>query len=139
MKVAVYAGTFNPWHRGHQEVVEKALQAFDQVIVAQGFNPMKNNNNELRVPKSLTEQYDGRVIVTSFTTMLVDFLKTVPVDAVIKGLRSTIDFEYEKAQQYYNEDLGIHVPVYYVIAGRDTQHISSSAERAVKAFNDSKK
>lgn len=141
MRIAVYAGTFNPWHKGHEEIVDHASLMFDKIVIAQGFNPMKGNTNELRIPEYMKTKYGREVIVeiTTFQGMLVDFLETLPVTAVVKGLRSTIDFEYEKAQQYYNEDLGMPCPVIYLIAGRNVQHISSSAERAIKTFESLKK
>lgn len=142
MKIAVYPGSFNPWHDGHQEVLDKALQVFDRVVVAQGINPQKMSNWEV-TNNVLTEEVwtknQGNVIRTEFQTLLADFIKTVPnCCAIIKGLRNGQDLEYEKSQQYWNEDLGISVPVFYIISSRNLSHISSSAIRAVKKFRGEK-
>ena len=52
--------------------------------------------------------------------------------AIIKGLRNSADFEYEKIQQYWNEDLGMKIPTIYIISNRNLTHISSSAIRAIE-------
>jgi pantetheine-phosphate adenylyltransferase len=130
MKVAIYPGSFNPWHAGHQSVLNQAVQIFDKVIVAQGINPEKD------VPKSLPEElfYDPRLIIDSYSGKLVDYINShrETIDAVIKGLRNTTDFEYEKIQQYWNEDLGVYIPTFYIISDRSMVHLSSSAIRTVE-------
>lgn len=143
MKTAVYPGSFNPWHEGHQEVLEKALKIFDRVVVAKGINSSKFGGTWTVTNNVLTEAVwalnKGNVLETDFQTLLVDFLKTVPdCCAIVKGLRNGQDLEYERAQQYWNEDLGITVPTFYIISNRNLTHISSSAIRAVEKFKGEK-
>ncbi len=64
--------------------------------------------------------------------LLVDFVKDVGASAVIRGIRNGQDLEYERTQQYWNEDLGIRVPTVCFITDRKLVHISSSAIRAVE-------
>lgn len=130
---AIYAGSFNPWHEGHDQVLSKALKVFDQVIVAVGVNPEKNADG-LKAIASIPEYFedDPRIAVVPFGDLLVDVVKRMNADVVIRGLRNTQDFEQEKIQQYWNEDLGLEVPVVYIIADRKLVHISSSAIRAVE-------
>lgn len=124
MKTAIFPGSFNPWHEGHQDILDQALKVFDKVIVAQGMNRKKDP------PEGLCLKQD-RVEVIFYHGLLVDILKKYRADVVIKGLRNTTDFEYEKIQQYWNEDLGIQIPTYYIISNRNLVHISSSAIRLV--------
>lgn len=129
MKIAVFPGSFNPFHSGHKEVIEKALKIFDRVIVARGVNPQKAGAPlgwEVKLPKGATYM--------EFTGLLANFVRNVRADAVIRGLRNAQDLEQETIQQYWCEDLGMEAPIFYIICGRDKRHVSSSAIRAVKKF-----
>lgn len=136
MKVAIYPGSFNPWHVGHEDVLWQALKAFDKVIIAQGINPLKDKPVKI-------ENYiapNDKIEIVQFTGLLKDCIAQYKnVNAIIKGLRNNQDFEYEKIQQYYNEDLGIKLPVFYVISDRRYTHISSSAIRMISTFQKDKK
>lgn len=139
MKVAIYPGSFNPWHEGHSDIVSKALQVFDLVVIAQGINPDKKLS-ETNIPSVHTYgQFGNKVTVAKFNGLLTDFISHYnstkdPIVAVIRGLRNGQDLEYEKTQQYWNEDLGIIVPTVCFITDRKLVHISSSAIRAVNKF-----
>jgi pantetheine-phosphate adenylyltransferase len=133
MKMAIYPGSFNPWHEGHEDVLNKALLIFDKVILSQGLNPDKPDDKEL-FPAHLHEKYGDKIAMTWSSGLLVEQLKALPVCAVIKGLRNATDLEYEKTQQYWNEDLGIEIPTVYIITDRKYSHISSSAIRQVRKF-----
>lgn len=131
MKTAIFPGSFNPWHEGHQEVLNKALQIFDKVIIAQGYNPEKCP------PITLESIFNSsQISYRQYSGLLVDFINRQPelINAVIKGLRNSQDLEYEKIQQYWNEDLGINIPTFYIISDRNLTHISSSAIRATEQF-----
>lgn len=143
MKIAVYPGSFNPFHQGHLNVVRDALKVFDRVIIARGVNPdkMLPQDTEMEfmlggtgnILFKLLKQRD-KVHIVNFTGLLKDFIEQHDVSAIVKGLRNPTDLEYEKTQQYWNEDLGIKVPTFFVISGRAYTHISSSAIRAVKSM-----
>lgn len=134
MRQAIYPGSFNPWHEGHTDILNKALEVFDTVFVAIGRNPDKKESNiTVNVP-----MVKG-VVVWYFDGFLVDFIHSVntPIDAIVRGLRNGRDLEDERVQQYYNEDLakesGFHLPpTVYFLADRNLVHISSSAARAVE-------
>ena len=139
MKVAVYPGSFNPWHEGHADVLTKALATFDKVIVARGFNPEKSNiKDDACVNPILNRVHPPNITVVGnwefveFNGLLKDFVAEVGATAVIKGLRNAKDFQYELEQQYWNEDLGITVPTVYVISDRKHVHLSSSAIRMIE-------
>ena len=128
MKIGVYAGTFNPWHKGHTDIVDKAILIFDKVIIAVGVNPEKEDtNHQVLLPESLEGLQN--VQVKYFSGLLVDFVKKEKASAVIRGLRNGSDLQYEMCQQYWNEDLGLNVPVVYFICDRKLSHISSSMIR----------
>lgn len=136
MKTAIYAGSFNPWHEGHTDVLKKALNVFDYILIAQGVNPAKEfkNLDVNSLPDDIA--HDKRITVTQYEGLLVDYIRTIntPINAVIKGLRNNQDMEYERVQQYYNEDLGMQIPTVYFICNRELIHISSSAIRMLEKF-----
>jgi pantetheine-phosphate adenylyltransferase len=137
MRIAVYPGTFNPFHEGHADVLEKASYAFDRIIVAIGINPTKGMSvsHLEEVNKAVkSKDYGVDVMVDSYTGLLADYVKDTGASAVIRGLRNAEDFEYEKITQYWNEDLGITVPTFYVVSDRKLVHLSSSAIKALEMF-----
>ncbi len=147
MKIGIYPGSFNPWHEGHDDVMSKALQVFDKIVVAVG----QNENKEPRSLQDLDKLWgqvvnrigveeSHKVSVTEFKGLLAEFSMNyfnnddynfLKASAVIRGLRNGQDFEYEKTQQYWNEDLGLEIPTVYFIADRGLTHISSSTVRNV--------
>lgn len=148
MKVAIYPGSFNPLHQGHVDVIEKALQVFDKVIVAKGINPDKDEFGLIEFSDATIEEtlreinknhdkldcddYDG--LLKDYVEYKIFHSDVLCEYAIIKGLRNGQDLEYEKNQQYWNEDLGIEIPTFYIIADRKLCHISSSAIRAINEF-----
>lgn len=130
MKRAIFPGSFNPWHDGHQEVLDKALKIFDEVVVCQLVNPEKEyENNDIA----------GSLVIHRHTGLLRDFVSSAyllgePFCAIVKGIRNSHDFEYEKIQQYQNEDLGVEIPVVYFFSSRHMVHKSSTAIRNIQYF-----
>ena len=135
MTVGIYPGSFNPWHKGHEDVLKKALQVFDQVLIVEGTNPEKQTTY-FHLPDEIKETYGDRVIVGGFSNLLVDAIESFShqynIVAVIRGLRNGSDLQYEMNQQYWNEDLGLKIPVVYFITDRSLSHISSSAIRGIE-------
>jgi pantetheine-phosphate adenylyltransferase len=144
MRIAIYPGSFNPWHKGHADILTKALKTFDKVYVVPMKNPEKLYvaNSQLHglgnaIRCSIVPSLVSRVNVANvWHGLLRDYLETVPLAvAVIRGLRNAQDLAAEQTQQYWNEDLGIKIPFVYFISDRSLVHISSSAIRLVERYN----
>lgn len=131
-KVALFPGSFNPWHEGHEDVLNKALKAFDKIVIMRAVNPEKEAAGDMEFPQHLLT--GGRIEIVEFKGLLRDFVSGKHFDAVVKGIRNAEDFEYEKMQFYFNQDLGMETPVFYVIANRDMVHKSSTFIRALRKF-----
>ena len=109
-KIALFPGSFNPFHKGHYNVLQKAEQMFDKVIIAFGKNPDKKNKN-FNVPSTIKNRQ-----VEYFDELLTDLIKSLNQDLVIiRGLRNTKDFLYEQKQYRYNQDLMPNIKVINVI------------------------
>lgn len=136
--IALFPGTFRPWHKGHSHILLQACKVFDQVIIAVMVNPDKPKAKG-KVPKFVKERMKDQVLVVQYSGLLRDLVRKLHPDAIVRGLRSSADFEHEKASLYWNEDLGVDVPTFYVISPRELTHVSSSALRTVEALTGGKK
>lgn len=129
-KIAVYAGSFNPFHIGHLDIVTQAGKIFDEVIIARGINPEKDN--ELYdMPSSVTNRVDN------YDGLLTDYLENkinlgYKDITLVRGLRNAADLEYEMNQHRYLEDLMPNIKIVYILGDRKYSHISSSAIRMMK-------
>lgn len=132
MKIALFPGSFNPWHEGHEDVLNQALKAFDKVVIMRAVNPEKEKSGDMEFPQHLL--VGGRIEIVEFTGLLRDFVAGAGYAAIVKGIRNQEDFEYEKMQLYFNQDLGIETPVFFVIASRNMVHKASTFIRALRKF-----
>jgi len=129
-KIAVFAGSFNPFHKGHYNVLQKAEKIFDKVIIAFGKNPEKEERGN-RIPNSIKnrqiEGYDG---------LLTDFISSLHHDVVvIRGLRNSTDFNYEQNQYRYIQELMPEIKIVSIFCDKEFEHISSSGIRTLEKYN----
>lgn len=138
-KIGFYPGSFNPWHAGHEDILIKALQVFDHVIIGVGHNPAKPDDHD--IPRDdLYAQFGSRISIYPYNTLMVDAVNTYnknnehKISAVIRGLRNGYDLQAEMVMQYWNEDLGLKIPQVTFITSRELAHISSTVIRQIKSF-----
>ena len=106
--VGLFPGSFDPFTLGHADIVKRALALFDEVVIAIGYNEQKNGWKpvEERVA-SIKKIYadEPRIKVESYTGLTVDFAKERGINAIIRGVRTTKDFEYEMQMADVNRQL----------------------------------
>jgi pantetheine-phosphate adenylyltransferase len=132
LRKVVYPGTFDPITNGHLDIIKKALNLFDIVIVAIGENPNKKPlfSMEERIHlvkeavKEVPESY--RIQVEGFTGLLVDFAKKKSACAIIRGLRAISDFEYEMQLALMNRKLSNSIDTVFLIPSLKWIFLSSS-------------
>ncbi|MDI1355600.1 MAG: adenylyltransferase/cytidyltransferase family protein [bacterium] len=128
-KVAVFAGSFNPFHKGHYNVLQKAERIFDKVIVAFGKNPEKDGH-PYKVPTTLNNRQ-----VEQYDSLLTDFISSLGHDVtVIRGLRNSTDFQYEQNQYRYIQELMPDIKIVNIFCDKEFEHISSSGIRTLEPF-----
>lgn len=129
-KIAVFAGSFNPFHRGHFNVLQKAERIFDKVIVAFGKNPDKDQRS-WEIPKSIKNRQ-----IESYNGLLTDFMNGIGEEPIlIRGLRNSTDFQYEQNQYRYMQELMPSINIVNIYCDKEFEHISSSGIRTLEKFN----
>jgi len=137
-KIAVYGGSFNPFHKGHLNILEKGEKIFDKVIVAKGKNDSKNVNLE-QFDKELNNlKYTLKYReVTNYDGLLTDFLKSQTGDiTLIRGLRNGYDLEAENKLMFYMTKMYPQLKVIYIPCDKEYEYISSTDIRAIKKYGD---
>ena len=128
MKTAVYPGTFDPITNGHIDIIERALNIFDKVIIAISVDSMKNPlfTVEERI-KMISEAVKDiqRIEIDSFSGLLVDYAKKINAIAVIRGLRAVSDFEYEFQMALTNRRLKPEIETIYMMPNEAYCYLSS--------------
>ncbi|MDR1950813.1 MAG: pantetheine-phosphate adenylyltransferase [Bacteroidales bacterium] len=136
--IAIFAGSFDPITKGHENIVHRALPLFDKIIVAVGHNADKKSffSIEQRVdfikktfadtPKIFVETYDG---------LTVDFAKKHNANFLLRGLRNSADFEFERNIASVNKDLLPNLETVFMCTEPAFSHISSSVVRDILRHN----
>lgn len=135
-KTAVFAGTFNPFTIGHQSIVERALTIFDKVIIAIGHNINKPADPALvKRVETIKKVFDGNeaVVVTTYSGLTADFVRESGATAILRGIRSIADFEYERNLADVNKKI-LGVETLFLTADPEYSYISSSVVRELEAF-----
>ena len=137
MRTAVYAGSFDPITRGHEDLIKRSLQFVDRIIVAVATNVSKQALFTLDERVAFIRAAvgdDARVDVRQFNGLLVDFAREVGASLIIRGLRAVADFEYEFQMALMNRHLAPGLETVFMVPSLDTTYISSSLVREVARF-----
>ncbi|HEX9682115.1 MAG TPA: pantetheine-phosphate adenylyltransferase [Acidimicrobiales bacterium] len=135
--VALVPGSFDPIHNGHIEIIERASVHFDEVLVAAIRNPQKDTalftleEREAMILEALSHLSNIRI--GHFKGLLVDYCRDQGVTAIVKGLRTISDFEYEMAQAQMNRAVG-GIDTLFIPAGPQTSFLASKLVREVARF-----
>ncbi len=136
MQKILFPGSFDPFTLGHADIVRRALELFGSVLVAVGYNEQKKGwmPVEERV-EAIRKLYkdEPRVTVESYTGLTVDFARGKGVTAIVRGVRTTADFEYEMQLADVNRQLtGIETVL--LPASPQLASLSSSVVREMASF-----
>jgi len=133
LKRALFPGSFDPITLGHYDIIKRALDLFDEIVVAIGVNGDKNYMFTVEQRKEFIEKSfadEPKVKVTTYQGLTVDFCKEIDAQFILRGLRNPADFEFEKAIAHTNRKLSQIETVFLLTAAR-TSFISSSIVRDV--------
>lgn len=134
MKTAIFPGSFDPFTLGHMDVLRSALNLFDKVIVAVGYNSAKSGffDPATRV-EIISKAVDGmeNVEVCSYQGLTVDLCKEKNAGFIVRGLRTTTDFELESVISQANRTMEPHILTVFIPSGHEYSFISSTVVRDV--------
>ncbi len=131
-RVAVFPGSFDPVTQGHYRLVVDALELFDHIIVALGVNTSKTcmfSSTQRLGFLEKTFQHLDKVTVDSFEGLTIDFCQAQNAQFILRGLRNTQDFEYEKSIAQMNKKMNAQIDTVFLMASQDNQALSSSILR----------
>jgi len=137
-KIAIYPGTFDPITNGHLDLVERAEQIFDAVIIAVSDNPRKNPVFSIDERIAMVDQATQsipHVRVERFDDLLVNFVARKKAKFVIRGLRAVSDFEYEFQLASANRRMDSNVETIFLTPSEANYFISSSLVREISYYN----
>ena len=137
MRTVVYPGSFDPCTNGHIDVISRAAKLFDKVIVAVLVNnskvPLFSAEERVDMLKTVVAEYHN-VEIHSFTGLLVDFMKMVDADVIIKGIRAVSDFEYEFQMALTNHELHHDTETLFIPTSKDYMFLSSSIVKEIAKY-----
>ena len=137
-KIAVFPGSFDPITKGHQAIVCRAAILFDEVIVAIGENSSKKHLFDIATRKKwITQTFESiaNVKTESFSGLTIDFCKRKNAQFIVRGLRNTLDFEYEKTIALMNKKLAPNIETVLLYTDPELSMISSSTVREIFKHN----
>jgi pantetheine-phosphate adenylyltransferase len=134
MRKAVYPGSFDPITNGHLDIIERGTRLFDRVIIAvlenEGKAPLFHLSERMELLRNTTRHL-ANVEVHSFSGLLVDFMKRMSAQVVVRGIRAVSDFEYEFQMALMNRQLSPEVETMFMMPAVEYSYVSSRLVKEV--------
>ncbi len=129
MRRAVYPGTFDPVTYGHLDVIKRGSKIFDELVVAVGHNPLKDplfTINERMDMISKNTKNISNIKVDCFKGMLIDYMKEMQTNVILRGIRTVSDFEYEFQRALTNRVLKADIETVFIMTSQEYSFLNSS-------------
>lgn len=137
MRKCVFAGTFDPVTKGHENLIEQCLRMFDEVVVAIMVNPNKQPYFTLEQRKEMLKIALGendKIRVVEHAGTVAELLEKEGTPFYVRGIRNTVDFEYENANYFASKRLNADMLPIYLPCPQELLHVSSSMVRSSLQF-----
>lgn len=138
--IAVYAGTFDPVTNGHLDIIERASRLYDHLYVTIFTNPNKKTmftlEERIDLLNEVTQQFDN-VTIDSSQDLSVEYAKKVGASVLVRGLRATMDFEYELQLAFSNQYLDDSIDMVFLMTRPSHSYISSSSVKEIASHHHS--
>ncbi|MDA9881927.1 MAG: pantetheine-phosphate adenylyltransferase [Crocinitomicaceae bacterium] len=132
-KIGVFPGSFDPFTKGHEVIVNKGIDLFDEIVIGIGVNSAKNYmyniDNRIKHISSLFES-NPNIKVEAFRSLTVDFCKEIGANTIIRGLRDAKDFQYEKSIAHMNKEIA-GIETVFFLTDQKYAAINSSIVREI--------
>jgi pantetheine-phosphate adenylyltransferase len=142
-KIAVFPGSFDPFTIGHEAIIRRAMSLFDEIIVAVGSNALKKNFYSLETRMEMINKVfedEPRVRVDYYEGLTVDFCKKNGAGYLLRGLRTSADFEFERAIGQVNRSMAPEIETVFLLTVPEHSFINSTIVRdIIKSRGDASK
>ncbi len=137
-RIALFPGSFDPFTKGHEDIVLRGLQLFDEIIIAIGYNSQKSNryfdvNMMVECIEKTFKDYPS-ITVQTYAELTAEFARKNKARFLLRGLRNTTDFEYENGISQVNRHLNAELESVFLITSPQFASISSSIIREVHRY-----
>jgi len=133
MRRALFPGSFDPITKGHEDIIIRGLNLFDEIVIGVGINSEKkymfSSEKRINFIKNLFIK-SNKISVTSYEGLTVNFCKTINANYILRGLRNPGDFEFEKAIAHTNRKLS-GIETIFLLTSVETSFISSGIVREI--------
>ncbi|ODS32031.1 MAG: phosphopantetheine adenylyltransferase [Candidatus Scalindua rubra] len=129
MRKAVYPGTFDPVTYGHLDVIKRGSKIFDELIVAVGHNPLKEPLFTISERMDMISKNTGKIPnikVDRFEGMLIDYMREMQTNVILRGIRTVSDFEYEFQRALTNRVLKTDIETVFIMTSQEYSFLNSS-------------
>jgi pantetheine-phosphate adenylyltransferase len=136
-RIAVFPGSFDPITKGHENIIHRGLPLFDEIVVGIGYNTNKNyffsqERREHFIKKVF--QNEPKVKVMRYSGLTVNFCKEIGAQYILRGLRTSADFEFERAIAQMNHAMQHDVDTIFIVSEPAFSHISSTIVRDILLY-----
>lgn len=137
-KIALFPGSFDPFTRGHEDIVLRGLKMFDEIVIAIGYNSQKQNRyvpiDRMIELIDQTFSNEPRVSVTTYNELTASLARQMGARFLLRGLRNTTDFEFENSVSQMNRYLYTELETVFLITSPAYAGISSTIIREVHKY-----
>jgi pantetheine-phosphate adenylyltransferase len=133
-RIAIFPGSFDPITKGHEDILLRALPLFDEIVVAIGKNSSKQNFFSLEQREIWVKQVfakEPKVKVETYTGLTVEFCKKMDARFILRGLRTSADFEFEKAIAQNNHIMAPEIETVFILPVPELSAINSTIVRDI--------
>ena len=134
MRRAVFPGSFDPITIGHEDIINRALPLFDEIIIAVGYNSTKSGMFEInRRMELIRKVFEGndKIKVDKYQNLTIDYCHSVNADYLLRGLRTAADFEFERGIGQVNRMMADDIETVFMLTAPEYTPISSSIVRDI--------
>ncbi len=136
-RIALFPGSFDPFTKGHEDIVLRSLNLFDELHVVIGHNTYKKRHFDIQWMigrlKTLFEKYEN-IKVDTYNELTAEYAKKKNAGYILRGLRNTTDFEFENSIAQINNDLCPNLETIFLITSPKFAYISSTVIREVHSY-----